>query len=202
MLSTSGSSSTTRMKVLTLSPGVSRRSVASISEFSARCDLQGRTLSSTSVLMPVGRCSPGRARSSAHKKHELLHTIARDREEHHQPRGERSAPQQSFDRLRHAIPPKKCLFQMRRKLSSKTPITITHEKPPGDGNLADPSPMRPENFARIPGSRKRTAATGPARSHWAASCRATSSSGRFFQSSITTMLTTSCRYMPTARPRS
>jgi hypothetical protein len=68
--------------------------------------MQGRSLSSLSVLMPVGRCWPNPARSSAYEEQELLHAFAGDLEEHHEPRGERSTPQQNFYRFRHAISPK------------------------------------------------------------------------------------------------
>lgn len=57
----------------------------------------------TSALLPVGWCSPKPARSSSDKKHELLQAFAEDREQHHEPRGKRSTPQQRLYRLRHEL---------------------------------------------------------------------------------------------------
>jgi hypothetical protein len=74
--------------------------------------------SSTSVLMPVGRCSPKLARSAADEKHELLHAFDDDLGEHHEPRRERSTPQQNVDRLRHAIPPR-MTFSNRQKVTEQ-----------------------------------------------------------------------------------
>jgi hypothetical protein len=84
-------------------------------------------LSSTGVLIPAGRCPPKPARSSAHEKHELLQAFVDDCEEHHEPRRERSAPQQCFYRSRHKLPPKMTVSN-KQKVTDQNPIAITLTK--------------------------------------------------------------------------